>query len=123
MSSINYSAEFTSKSNQLIRQMGIVLLSFGIHSSISYKNGYANLRVANKPYLKLFSQEFNFRLLKKRIRIQEALKRSSVSRIFDYTPLRSKMLSGIKVSNDVIPYWNNYKKTQGFLTRPFLKNL
>lgn len=122
VSRINNSAEFTSKSHQLIHQLGIVLLNFGIHSTIFYKKRYAYLRIANDPYLKLFSEYFNFRVIRKKTRLQEAYKKSSVSRIFDYTPLTTKLLSGINVSNKRIPYWSIDREKFRILTRPYLKN-
>lgn len=123
VSHINYMAEFTSKSQILLKQLGIILLYFGIHSTLYQKKGFTYLRIANKPYLEIFLQEFNFKLTYKRDRMKGVLSKSSVSRIFDYTPLRSKLLSDIQTNSSMIPYWDNYKKTPGLLTRPFLKNL
>ncbi|MFZ5365728.1 MAG: GTP-binding protein [Patescibacteria group bacterium] len=123
VSEINYSAEFTSRSEILLRQVGVTLLHFGIHSTLYRKNGYTYLRIANKPYLEIFLRQFNLRLDYKKTRIKNALTRSSVSRIFDFTPLTSQFLKGIKTNNKVIPYWGSYQKTSGFLTRPFLKHL
>ncbi|MBI3283029.1 GTP-binding protein [Candidatus Curtissbacteria bacterium] len=123
VSGLNHCAEFTSKSRSLLKQVGIVLLYFNVHSTIYRKSIYTYLRIANKSYLDSFLNLFNLRVNHKRKRLEDTLEKISVSRIFDYTPLTSEILRNIKVSNKVIPYWNNYQKTAGLLTRPFLKKL
>ena len=49
VSKLNYSIEITSKSDKIVRKVGVVLLRFGIHSTVYLKNGYWMLRISNKP--------------------------------------------------------------------------
>lgn len=123
VSEINNSAEFTSKSELLLKQVSVALLQFGIHSCIYHKSEFTYLRISDNPYLGIFSKSFNLRLTKKRDRIEKAARKSSVSSVFDFTPLGATVLTQVKSNNITIPYWSSYKKTSGNLTRPFLKQL
>jgi len=83
VSPINYSIEFTSKSKELVREVSILLLYFGIHSTIynqkkkgpgfKKKKTYYFLRVANDPYLKRFLNYFPIKHKEKKERIQTAI--------------------------------------------------
>ena len=124
VSKINHTIEITSKSKRIVKEVGILLLGFGIHSSIYEKNGYFNLRIGNKPYLKIFSKNFNPTSKEKKRRVISAVEKSSTSRVFDLTPLSGSMLKniGVKESNKRIPYFNVYYRYKR-LSKHFLRNL
>lgn len=124
VSPINNCIEITSKSEKIVREVGILLLGMGIHSKIYEKNGYFNLRIAHRPYLKLFLLYFDPKFKKRKQRISKAIEKSSTSRIFDLTPIQGLILDGLNIKNvnKKIPYFKNYKKCKR-LSRNFLKKL
>ncbi len=123
-SHINNSIEITSKSRILLKECAILLLNFGIHSCIYEKNGYYNLRIANKIYLKIFIENFNPRLKRKFDRIVNAHKKAETSRIFDFFPINGKIIKELIISENInrkIPYFNKYQKSNS-LSTVFLEN-
>jgi translation initiation factor IF-2 len=132
ISPINHSIEFSSKSKNLIKQVSVLLLYFGIHSTVyktkkkapGFKNKkrYYCLRIANDPYLKRFLSYFPIRHREKRERIQNAIIKSSVSRIFDLTPISGKCLYSFYVNEHFFPYFTQRRKYK-FLSRYFLGKL
>jgi translation initiation factor 5B len=124
VSKLNHTIEITSKSKRIVKEIGIMLLGFGIHSSIYKKNGYFVLRIGNNPYLNRFLSNFNPILKEKKRRITNAVEKSYTSRIFDLTPLSGDILKniGIKSPNKKIPYFNIYYRYKR-LSKQFLKKL
>lgn len=122
VSKLNNSIEITSKSKEIVKQVSLALLGFGIHSAVFQKNKFNYLRIANKPYIERFLLNFNSRLKRKRDRIKNAIEKSSTSRIFDLTPLSGSFLKNVKISNELIPYFDKYK-TYTNLSREFLQKV
>jgi translation initiation factor 5B len=129
VSPFNNSIEITSKSQKLLRECSILLLNFGIHSVVFEKNGFYNLRIANKIYLDRFLENFNPRLKRKLIRIIDASKKAETSRIFDFLPISGEILKSLKIGGKVnkkIPYFNKYSKTNKiskWLVKSSLENI
>lgn len=125
VSKINNSIESTSKSRKLIKQCSILLLNFGVLSSVFEKNGFSYLRISNKEYLGKFLENFNLRLTRKLKRVIDSYEKSQSSRIFDILPLDKKKIKKLNLlskPNKVIPYFNKYLKSQN-VTRDFLKKV
>jgi len=123
ISHLNNSIEFCSKSKKLVRQISVALLGFGIHSVIFKRSNQFNyLRIANRPYVERFFKNINSRLKRKRDRIKEAIKKSGTSRVFDLTPLPGSILNNLKISNEIMPYFDKYKRYLN-LSRQFLQKL
>ncbi len=125
VSHINNSIELTSKSQILIKQCSILLLNFGIQSSVYEKNGFFNLRISNKYPINKFLENFRPRLKRKLRRIISASEKAQSSRIFDIYPISKEIIKKLKLPqkpNKVIPYFNKYIKNQN-ITRNFLQNI
>ncbi len=124
VSPLNNSIEITSKSAFIVKQVGCMLLSYGIHSTIYEKNSYYTLKIANKEYLERFVHIFNPKLKRKKQRILEALKKGTTSRVFDLTPLSGSAFNELKIncSNEDISYFNRYKQ-YSLLSRAFLEQV
>lgn len=104
VSFLNNSIEITSKSRNIVQQVGIWLLAFGIHSCVTEKYGYHILRIANKPYVGLFLQHFRPKSERKFVRIRDAASKSGTSRIFDMTPFSGNSLKKFGLS-ETYNYW------------------
>lgn len=127
VSPINNCIEVTSKSNQLVKQVAARLLYCGVRASTYEKNGYHNLRIANKDSLETFLSAFKPKLKRRTIRAEAALVKASTSRIFDLTPISGEVLKSferkwIHEIDSTIPFFNRYK-TYSKLSLPFLKQL
>ena len=132
VSPINYSIEFSSKSRDLVKEISILLLYFGIHSTLykakkkgpgfKKKRTYYYLRVANDPYLARFLNCFPIKHEEKKKRVQAAIAKSSVSRIFDLTPISGQNLLSFYINNRLFPYFTQRRKYK-FLSRYFLRKL
>jgi len=125
VSHINNSIELTSKSKKMIKQCSILLLNFGILSTVYDKDGFKVLRIANKKYLDKFIETFNLRLKRKMERVIKASKKAQSSRIFDMLPIPKDELKKLKLPakiNKIVPYTSKYLKNQN-LTESFLKKL
>ncbi len=128
----NHSIEFASKSKDLIKQISILLLHFGIHSTVyktkkkcptfKKRKTYYCLRIANNPYLKRFLNCFPVKHKEKKRRIQTAITKGSVSRIFDSTPLSGQNLYSFHINEHLFPYFTQRRKYK-FLSRYFLRKL
>jgi translation initiation factor 5B len=122
VSHINHSIEITSKSKNLIKQCSILLLNFGIQSTLFEKNGFYNLRISNKKYLDKFLENIRPRLKRKLKRIITASEKAQSSRIFDIFPINKEEINKLKLSSNMnkkVPYFNKYLKNQR-LTESFL---
>ncbi|MBI2045712.1 translation initiation factor IF-2 [Candidatus Pacearchaeota archaeon] len=125
VSHINYSIELTSKSKIMIKHCSILLLNLGIQSVIYEKNGFYNLRIANKKNLGRFLASFNLRLKRKLARVISAYEKAQSSRVFDIYPIPKDELKKLKLRikiNKIIPYYNKYLKSQNF-TEAFLTSV
>lgn len=122
VSPINHCVEFTSKSPSLVKQVAFYLLNYGVHSTVFQKKDFWYLRIANKPYLKLFARNFRPKVRSKAERIKSALSKSSTSRIFDITPIKGELVKDIRYSNEEFPYFDRYKEYSR-LSRPFIRRL
>lgn len=122
VSLINNSAELTSKSKLLIEEIGILLLEYGVHSTVYKKNDYWYLRIANSPYLERFRKCYPFRHQQKYRKLTLVAQKAGTSRIFDLTPLNGKKIKNIRISERLFPYFNVYK-TYSHLSRHFFIKL
>ena len=122
VSKLNYSIEITSKSDKIVRKVGVVLLRFGIHSTVYLKNGYWMLRISNKPYLSRFIENIRPVLTRKRELILSSIQKSGVSRIFDMTPISGQEIKGLRISSKEFPYFDRYKRYLQ-LSRVFLQKV
>ncbi|MDP3697354.1 MAG: translation initiation factor IF-2 [Candidatus Taylorbacteria bacterium] len=122
VSKLNYSIEITSKSDKIVRRVGMVLLRFGVHSTVYSKNGYWMLRISNNPYLSRFIKNIRPVLTRKRELILSSIKKSGVSRIFDMTPISGQEIKGLRISSKEFPYFDRYKKYSQ-LSRMFLQKV
>ena len=125
VSKLNNSIEITSKSEKLIRECSILLLRFGVLSSIYSKKGFYYLRISNKEYLNKFLEIFNPRLKRRLSRVIGSFEKAQSSRIFDIVPINKEFIKKLKVPgkiNRLVPYYSKYIKSQN-LSRSFLSKI
>ncbi len=117
--------EITSKSRDLIKECSVLLLNFGVLSTISTKNGFFTLKISNKEYLEKFLENFKPRLKRRLIRAIESAEKAVSSRTFDIIPFDRSLFKKLRFSgkiNKKVPYFNRYLKSQN-LTRNFVSKV
>jgi len=122
VSHINNTIEITSKSKEMIKECSILLLNFGILSSIYEKKGYHYLKISNQEYIKLFLDYIKPRLERKLERVTRAYEKAQTSRVFDVLPISKDKFKVLKFrgkKNKILPYFSKYIKQQN-ITRNFL---
>ncbi|MFA4946615.1 MAG: translation initiation factor IF-2 [Candidatus Micrarchaeia archaeon] len=117
VSRLNHCIEFTTKSEELARQVSVRLIACGVQSVYYKKKGFSVLRIANEDFLNAFNRSFSPRLSKKKERIQAALTHASTSRLMDVYPVNERTMRGLKKSlsgkpNKQVPYFSQYEKKQ-----------
>jgi translation initiation factor 5B len=125
VSHINGSIEITSKSKDLLKECSLLLLNFGVLSTIYKKGIFYNLKISNKEYLRLFLDNFKPRLERRVERAIKAYERAQSSRVFDIIPIskdKFKTLRFFGRKNKAIPYFNKYVKNQS-ITRNFASHV
>ncbi len=125
VSHINHAIEITSKSKAMIKECSILLLNFGILSSIYEKKGYHYLKISNKEYLKLFLDHIRPRLERKLERVIRAYEKAQTSRVFDILPVTKNKFKELKFrgkKNKILPYFSKYMKQQN-ITRNFISKV
>lgn len=96
VSPFNHSIEFTTKSEKMAREVACRMICFGVQSKVFKKNGYYNLRIANKQFLEAFCLAFSPRLVRRVERVRAAIEKASTSRLFDVYPLSDTTKAELK---------------------------
>lgn len=114
VSELNHSIEFTTKSEELARQVSLKLIQFNVQSAVFEKNGYYTLRIANKEFLSNFVANFAPKLTRRTKRIFAAIEKASTSRIIDVYPISKDAMEQVSKSlpgkvNKKVPYFSTYK--------------